>query len=305
MTTPAPPAPPAPRRSATLTFVVALLLIGAIAALAWWILVRNVTGNDTATVAEVEQVAGPLANEFNQSEGTERGSHWKALLGHEPLWPDDFDDPRQCDDIELDLARLCAEIDRRPYRSDDRRLGGTCGLLREVADALAAHPPDSAGEIKRHASMLANIFHLSRTVDGKAFQAARRVLREEEYLVEPLAMTLWRWSASREQCARSGRTSMTAETMYAYAAYLFETFGGRSALQRRSPRTEALISFYALLIIDRSDRRGYNPQGVDPSPWLRRTRDLVERQNFHFADEYLTRLDTIAARWSQRIPGNR
>lgn len=284
--------------------MVVLLVSGAVVALAWWILNRNGTAEDAAAVANVEQITRPQSEESVESAETERGSHWKALLGHDPLWPEDFDDPRQCEDIELDLARLCTEIDRRPYRSDDHRVGGTCGLLSEVAEVLAAHPPDSEGEIKRHASLLANIFHLSRTVDGKAFQATRRVLREEEYLVEPLAMTLWRWTASREQCARSGRTSMTEETMYAYAAYLFETFGGRSVLQRRSPRTEALVSFYALLIIDRSDRRGYNPQGVDPTPWLRRTRDLVERQNFHFADEYLTRLDAIAARWSQRIPSN-
>ncbi|MDH3628600.1 MAG: hypothetical protein OEV00_02395 [Acidobacteriota bacterium] len=293
-----------PRASSSLVPVlwVAALVIGiAVAAFVWW----PTAPPDQAEGADAgETTVDASAGEALEAEAANRVSHWETLLGHEPRWPDDFDEPTACAEIDLDLSRVCAVIDRRSYRGDDRRVGGSCGLLEEVAESLAAHPPDSEGEIKRHAQLLANIFHLSRSVEGKSLTATRRVLREEAYLIEPLSMTLWRWAASRETCVRSGKTSLTDESLYSYAAYVFQTFGGRSLLQRRSPRTEALVSFYALLIIDQSDQRGYNPQGVDPTTSLRRTRDLIEREDFQFADEYLARLESIADRWSRRVPGS-
>lgn len=85
-----------------------------------------------------------------------------------------------------------------------------------------------------------------------------------------------------------------------YAAALFQTLGGQAYLRRRAPRVEALASFWAIALLDRADRAGRNPHGVDLLPEIRRTRALVDAEPFLFRDRYLQELDRIEDRWSRR-----
>ena len=76
--------------------------------------------------------------------------------------------------------------------------------------------------------------------------------------------------------------------------------GGQAYLRRRSPRVEALASFYALLIIDQAERAGNNPLGFDVLPEIGRTRELIDAQQFVFGEQYLELLDDIEHRVATR-----
>jgi hypothetical protein len=178
--------------------------------------------------------------------------------------------------------------------------GGACGLLSDVADALVARPPVLTSELKSYPSIVANVFHLFRALGRERIALLRGIVNDEPQLAEPAAMALYRWLASRESCARSGRSAIRLPAMYDYAGFLFETLGGQTLLRRRTPDTEALISFYALLIIDRADRDGHNPHGVDPRQEIARTRALLARGPWVFGERYDSMLEEMATRWEQR-----
>jgi len=169
-----------------------------------------------------------------------------------------------------------------------------------VAEELARRPPQISTELRSYETMLANVFHLFRTVGRQRLDLLREMARVEDDHAEPIALALYRWLASRESCARSGRTAISKEPLYDYAGFVFGTMGGQAYLRRRSPKIEALVSFYALLLLDRAVEADYNPQGIDPRPEIRRTMALLEAQPLVFGDRYRTVLEEMRQRWAQR-----
>jgi hypothetical protein len=207
---------------------------------------------------------------------------WEALTGQPPVWPEDLTNPQNCEEVEADLARICSLLDQRDYVREVAPAAGACGLLRTVAEELAARPPDIS------------------SIGRERLDLLRRIQWEEQELAEPAAMALYRWAVSREGCARSGTTTLRPEPLYDYAGFFFTTMGGQAYLRRRAPRIEALASLYALLIVDRAQQSGLNPAGVDPRPEIQRVRALIEAESLVFREHYLIMLDQMADRWKER-----
>jgi hypothetical protein len=230
---------------------------------------------------------------------------WTAALGQPPEWPGDFSAPGNCEQVELELARVCTALDARAAASGMRDLGGACALMDRVIAELAAAPPDLSSELRSYEAMLGNVFHLFRALGRERMQVLRRVLGEERDLAEPLAMALYRWSISREACSESAPTRLRVQSMYAYAGFLFQTMGGQAYLRRRSPKTEALACFYALQVLDHAIEGGYNPQGFDPRTEIPRCRALVESQPLVFSDRYVAMLDEMSRAWESRAAQGR
>jgi hypothetical protein len=225
---------------------------------------------------------------------------WTEWTGAPPRFPDDFTSPQDCAAVEQELARACDALDAAGYLQAAGQTIGSCRLIRQVAEELARRPPKLASELRSYESILANVFHLFRTLGRPRVEALREIVREEEDHAEPLAMALYRWLVSRETCARSGQTPIRTAPLYDYSSFLFVTMGGQAYLRRRPPEIEALASFYALLLLDRAVERDHNPHGVDPRAEIRRTRELLEARPLVFGDRYRTLLDEMEERWKQR-----
>jgi hypothetical protein len=272
-----------------------------------WTQWDNLSGlfeGEPTPAAATEPIAPGAVEGQADSTGTDAPSEaeerWQALLGAPPVWPDDLAEPGECPEIEAQLARVCRELDTQQALGEAKVPGGTCGLIREVAEQLASRPPELDSELKSYGAILANVFHLFRVMGDERIDLLRRVMKENSSIDEPAAMALYRWLASRESCARSGETPITQDALYSYAGFLFETLGGQAYLRRRSPRQEALASLYALLILERSVERKKNPQGLDPRPEIARTRALIEAQPFVFRTGYINLLDAMDERWKKR-----
>ncbi len=284
--------------------IVGLLLVWAV----WWQwdnIVSRLSGPRGPGATEVAGSVGEIEGdrpdaEEQPSEISLAERYWTETLGQPPAWPEDLRAPESCDQVEAELARICGVVDQRDYVAAAGVAGGTCGLIRTLADELAARPPRISSELKSYETMLDNVFHLFRVVGRKRLELVRRIQWEEHELAEPASMALYRWLVSRTRCARSGATAVTPETLYAYAGFLFNTMGGQAYLRRRSPRAEALASFYALLIIDEAQSADYDPAGVDPRQEILRTRELLGAQPLVFREHYLLILDRMAERWKER-----
>ena len=256
--------------------------------------------------AQAEPVVGGagsgsgLEGESAQSDQALAEERWEAATGQPPVWPEDLTNPQNCEQVEAALARVCSRLDERDYVREVAPVGGACGLIRAVAEELAANPPNISSELESYETILDNVFHLFRVVGRKRLDLLRRIQWEEQELAEPAAMALYRWVVSRETCARSGTTTLRPEPLYDYAGFFFTTMGGQAYLRRRAPRIEALASLYALLIVDRAQQSGLNPAGVDPRPEIQRTRALIETEPLVFREHYLLLLDQMADRWKER-----
>jgi len=254
----------------------------------------EISSAEPKDAGESEHAAPPL------SEIARAERRWAELLGQPPVWPEDLAAPKRCEEVEAALVRVCTVLDQRDYVRAGAPAGGSCGLIRALAEELAAHPPDISSELKSYETILDNVFHLFRVLGRKRMELVRRVQWEEHELAEPASLAIFRWLISREGCARSGSTTLTTEGLYEYAGFFFNTMGGQAYLRRRAPRIEALASFYALMILDRAQQDGHNPAGIDPRPEIQRARALLETEPLVFREHYLVVLDQMAERWKER-----
>jgi len=226
---------------------------------------------------------------------------WAELTGDAPAWPDDLATPSDCDSVENDLVQICELLDGRPYVRKRVSGGGICAVLRQVGEELGGRPPEIASELRSYGAILANVHYLFRTVGRQRLELLREVVRQEGDLAEPLAMAAYRWLASRQTCAGEMGSAIGPDSLYEYACFATTTMGGQAYLRRRAPRTEALVTFYALLILDRAIEDERNPHGLDPRAELVRCRELISRQPLVFRDRYLETLETIERRWESRL----
>jgi hypothetical protein len=289
-----------------------LVLIAAMMVVVWilwtqWDAIRNAIGgprgneqtvSDVAGQPEVSQPAQP--SDESESPRNDAEGRWAELMGQPPSWPAEFAEPSDCSAVEADLARICAVLDSRDYLSGIELPGGVCGLIQQASIELASRPPQVTSELKSYSTILSNVFHLFRVLGRERTRLLQQLVADEGVAAEPAAMALYRWLVSRESCARSGRTPLRREVLYDYGAFLFQTMGGQAYLRRRTPGTEALASFYALLLVDRAVEQNHNPHGIDLRPEIRRTRDLLSTEPLVFRERYLALLERMAARWEAR-----
>lgn len=228
---------------------------------------------------------------------------WTEAVGSPPVWPEELSRPQDCTAVRQELDRVCAAIDVRTDAELRTRSGGACHLFEQAGRDLALRPPENSAELRSYESILANVFHLFRVLGRERLQLLKRTLEGQRDLAEPLALAGYRWLASREQCARGSGAGPSADVLYEYAGFVFNTMGGQAYLRRRSPRVEALACFYALQVVDRSVERGRNPHGLDPRPEIGRCLALVRSQDLLFADRYADELGRMARRWDEQDGG--
>jgi hypothetical protein len=256
---------------------------------------RDATQPDAPVGAETPSTTPP-----NRAQQERAARTWRDLLGREPEWPEDLSEPASCEQVEQDLVALCREIDGWPSISDRIVGGGSCSVLRQAAEELASRPPAVGGELKSYPTILANVFHLFRSLGRKRVVLLHDMGNEATArgVDEPAAMVLYRWLISREDC--DGESVVGFRPLYEYAGSLTDTLGGRAFMGRRSPRQEALIGFYTLLILDRAVETGFNPNGIDPRLELGRVRALLADQPLLHRIGYQNTLDAMDAAWRSR-----
>lgn len=221
---------------------------------------------------------------------------WAEITGSYPQWPEDLVAPRSCTEVEEDLKAICQELDRRPYLQGRLPQGGSSALLAQVFQELSANPPVASGEMRRPEAVVANAFHLFRVMGRERMGLLLEILSQEQALLEPMAMALYRWLATRAYCSKDP-TRIRASAINDYAAFLLNTLGGQGYLRRRPPRVAALATFYALVIMDSAAQAGNNPYGLDLISHIAFCKELLRSQELVFKDRYLEVLTNMEARW--------
>jgi len=143
--------------------------------------------------------------------------------------------------------------------------------------------------------MLKNISYFYRVIGKKRVLAAADILKNEHDVMEPAMRVFYLWYTGASDQLK-GRPSLP--TMYAYASYLLETFGGRSYLLRRDSRTRLLTTYYCILVVDRANDRQMNPNGIDLRPLIAATaKDVRSQTGLVHQKQYLAELDRLARKY--------
>ena len=271
----------------------AILLIVAVGLFYWWQRSKHEQAAAEEAAPVVDEAATPLptGSAFGPLEQS-----WVDATGSPPEWPEDFGTPSDCAEAVNRLRALTLALDDRGYVRDWQLPSGTFGLVLDASRELGARPPVLGFRLTDGSAVRANVTYLVRVLGARRVVRLARLATEEPELGEPLALAIYQWLQAGDSCAADARPPSEA-AQYAYASFLLQTIGGQGYLRRRAPRAEALASFYGLLIADAAVARGYDPQGVELLPEIRRCRALVETQPLVFRDRYLEQLGEMQSRW--------
>ena len=210
----------------------------------------------------------------------------QAPAGEKPLTPEE---------IERRVMAFFSYLDTREYVKAYELEGGTYQQYLGAVAELSAHPPKVAGETESLYEMLKNVSYFFRVLGKKRVLLAADILKNEQDVMEPAMRVFYLWYTGSSDRLK-GRP--TLPTMYAYASYLLDTYGGRSYLLRRDSRIRLLTTYYCILVVDRAIDQQMNPNGVDIRPLIASTaRDMRRQAGLAYQKQYLAELERLARKY--------
>lgn len=176
--------------------------------------------------------------------------------------PADQEDP--CRDIENDVQDYFTYLNNQAYVKAPEIAAHTYDSFKIMVGKLSSQPPAPAGEGENAMTMAKNIYHFYRVLDENENQLIKQILKNESDSLETNLETFSKWL--NLQCPDHEEVRPSLDVLYSYAGFFLNSIGGRAYLFRRAPRVRLLISYYAVLIIHESDKRGKNTYGIDIFP---------------------------------------
>ena len=203
--------------------------------------------------------------------------------------------PLAAEEIERRVKAFFSYLDSRDYVQAYALEGGSYQQYLQAVEALSAQPPRVAGETESLYDMLKNVSYVYRVIGKKRVLVAADILSNEHDVMEPAMRVFYLWYTGASDQLK-GRPSLP--TMYEYASYLLDTFGGRSYLLRRDSRTRLLTTYYCILVLDRANDRQMNPNGIDIRPLIAVTaRDVRSQAGLVYQKQYLAELERLARKY--------
>jgi len=245
---------------------------------------------------------GDLEEEIDlQREGIVSGERLEEVFGKEAGDVAAASGQRSCRDLDLEMNDFFAYLDKQDYiRRAGLEKGSRAQFLRIVA-ALSRNPPLVLGEMKDNYALIKNVAHFFRVLGKKNVLLIRRILQQENEVIEPVAALFYDWSASADRCKDGIRGQPSLKVQYEYAAFFLNTLAGKSYLLRRDSRVRILTTYYAIRIIDRANDETLNQYGLDLRPFIRSSmQEIRDQKGLIFKKRYLDALKRLEEKYTIR-----
>ena len=186
-------------------------------------------------------------------------------------------------------------LDGRDYVKAYALDGGTYAQYTAAVAELSASLPKVAGETESLYTTLKNVSHFFRVLGKKRTELAADVLKNEQEILEPTMRVFYQWVTGPAGTLQ-GKPSLPV--MYEYASFFMNTLGGRSYLMRRDSKARLLTTYYSILILDRANDNGMNPNGIDIRPLIASTaNDIRSQKGLIHQKSYLAELSRLADKY--------
>jgi hypothetical protein len=197
--------------------------------------------------------------------------------------------------IDRQILAFFTYLDGRDYVKAYALDGGTYTHYTAAVDELSASLPKVAGETESLYTTLKNVSHFFRVLGKKRTELAAEILKNEQEILEPAMRVFYQWATGPASTLK-GKPSLPV--MYEYASFFLNTLGGRSYMMRRDSKVRLLTTYYCILVLDRANDNGMNPNGVDIRPLIGLTaNDIRSQKGLIYQKPYLAELSRLADKY--------
>jgi len=199
----------------------------------------------------------------------------------------------ECRELEESLRAFCRYLDAGETFRSQKTYHDSWAFFINILETLERQPP-KLGELYRPSLVLENSFYFFRLLGKEKIDIIRAVLRYDSDLAEPLMGILYYYLMSGRRCDKLPSPSSTIETMYDYAGFFLNTFGGHSYLYRRDSRIRLLTVYYSILVVHQADMRELNEEGLDLRFFLPLIfSEIQSRNDLLYEEDYLQTLTNL------------
>ena len=259
--------------------------------------------NEKAVCAEEIQVLrdelSAIQNELVQLKDTEEYEQRLSEIFGEKSDYLAFGDAISCNNLSLQVRTFLNYMDRQDYMGSYKQRGGSQRLISDVNKMLDTSPPMLSGELEDLVRLVQNVTHFYRFLGKERLNVLKDLLKAETDIIETVMAIFYAYMTSGDRCPDKIIQFPTEDTRYRYATYFLNTLAGRSYLLRRDSKIRVLVSYYAVLTIDRANDAMLNFQGTDIRPFIDYSfYEIANQKGLMYRGQYLEKLDDLRKKYA-------
>lgn len=195
-----------------------------------------------------------------------------------------------------DYQRLVAEVnafyahlDQQPYMKSFALQETSEVYFSKLVQKLVNNPPVIHRETDDLFTLLQNTAHFFRILGKDNMHIIKSILDREKNSFEQVVKAFYGLTYQPMYLKQEYALSIPPEALTDYAAFFLNTMGGRLYLFRRDSTLRMLVSYYAIITIDRANKQGNGGHGIDLNPAILSLIEEIENggNRLQQKDQYL------------------
>lgn len=201
-----------------------------------------------------------------------------------------------------ELNAFYAHLDQQPYMLDFQLKEPSKKHFSKLLQVLIDNPPSITRETDDYFTLLKNTAHFFRVLGKDNIFILKGILDREKDSFERIIKTFYLLTEHPDSLENAFSLTIPEENLYDYAGFFLNTIGGRLYLFRRDSASRMTVSFYAVLVIDKANRKGNSRLGIDLRPFIDSLIEEIENtgKNLKLKDEYLDTLYDLKENYGNR-----
>lgn len=159
-----------------------------------------------------------------------------------------------------------SHLDQQPYMKTFNLPQPSKEYFTSLIQRLAAQPPIVTRETDDLFTILKNTAHFFRIIGKDNIVLIKGILDQEKDSFEEILAALYALTDQPDCLKTKLGLEIPASVFYDYSGFFLNTMGGRLYLFRRDSMSRMVVNYYAIRLIDRSNRAGTNSHGIDIRP---------------------------------------
>lgn len=174
-----------------------------------------------------------------------------------------------CQKTSQTVKNFYAHLDRQPYIQSFNLTTSSELYFSQLIQRLHDNPPVVSGERSDLFTILQNTAHFFRIIGKENITILKGIIdMEKDDKFESVLADFYTLILLPECAKKNFSLNISETSLYDYAGFFLNTMGGRLYLFRRDSLSRIVVSYYALLLIDRANTNASNSHGIEIQPPL-------------------------------------
>jgi hypothetical protein len=191
-------------------------------------------------------------------------------------------------------------LDQQPYMQSFGLKESSKIHFSKLLQKLVDNPPVVIRETDDLFTLLQNTAHFFRILGKKNINILKGILSNEQNSFEHILDAFYKLTYQPEIVKKEYSLSIPPDALTDYAVFFLNTMGGRLYLFRRDSTSRMVVSYYAIITIDRANIEGNGGHGIDIRPAILSLIEEIENggRRLQLREKYLDTLYDLQEKYN-------